>query len=162
MQREFSPVTVALALAVVVLACGNAAAQHQRIPAGSSGQAVRPILTPQATVSGPATGIYCPDMADKAVGMHDLGWLPAGREVTVVIDAVAGNNFDPVATVIVVSLGVPGGGTAKPTTFYDNDSGGEKDPQISFTTPQDGTYFLLVGDNSGSAAGCYRFQVSIR
>lgn len=157
---------VVVTLGVLTLASVTAAAQHERtLSMKSSLQStpVRPITSPQATVSGPASGIYCPDMADKAVGVHDLGWLPAGRDVTVVVDAMGGNpTFDPVATVLVVGLGVPGGGTAKPTTFFDNDSGGEKDPQISFTTPQDGTYLLLVGENSGSGGGCYRYQVSVR
>ena len=155
---------IAVTLGVVALGSGVAVAQHQRILTGrSSSQTtpIRPIISPQATITGPASGIHCPDMADKAVGVHDLGWLPAGRNVTVIVDATDGNAFDPVATVMVVSLGVPSGGTAKPTTFYDNDSGGDKDPQIAFTTPQDGTYLLLVGYNSGSGAGCYRYQVSV-
>ncbi len=155
-----------LTLGVLALASGTVAAQHQRTLSGKSSSQtapVRPITSPQATISGPSSGIYCPDMADKAVGLHDLGWLPAGRDVTVVVDASAGSpGFDPVATVLVVSLGVASGGTAKTTTFYDNDSGGEKDPQITFTTPEDGTYFLLVGENSGSGAGCYRYQMSVR
>ena len=152
-------------LASLALASGTASAQHQAIPsrkAPAQTAPVRPITTPQAAISGPASGLYCPDMADKAVGLHDLGWLPAGRDVTVVVEAFGDASFDPVATVVVVSLGVPAGGSAKATTFSDNDSGGDKDPQIAFTTPQDGTYLLLVGDNSGSGAGCYRYQVSIR
>jgi hypothetical protein len=157
---------VAAFLGVLALASATAAAQHQRIPVTKSSSQtgpVRPIVSPQATISGPSSGIYCPDMVDKAVGVHDLGWLPAGRDVTVVLDAAGGEPaFDPVATVLVVSLGVPGGGTAKVTTFYDNDSGGDKDPQITFTTPQDGTFILLVGDNSGSSGGCYRYQLSVR
>ena len=153
-----------LTLGVLVLVTSTVAAQHQRMHVERSSTQtapVRPIATPQATVSGPATGIYCPDMADKAVGLHDLGWLPAGRDVTVVVSNTSGS-FDPVAAVLVVSLGVPAGGTAKANTFYDNDSGGDNDPRITFTTSQDGTYVLLVGDNSGSGAGCYRYQVSIR
>ena len=152
-----------LTLGVLALASGTAAAQPQRTLSGKSSSQtapVRPITSPQATISGPASGLYCPDMADKAVGLHDMGWLPAGRDVTVVVDG--DGSFDPVATVLVVSLGVPSGGTAKTTTFYDNDSGGEKDPQIAFTTPQDGSYFLLVAENSGSGGGCYRYQVSVR
>ena len=154
-----------LTLGVLALASGAAAAQHQRtLSKKSSSQTalVRPITSPQATITGPSSGVYCPDMADKAVGLHDLGWLPAGRDVTVVVDAIGSDAFDPVATVLVVSLGVPSGGTAKIGTFYDNDAGGEKDPQIAFTTPQDGTYFLLVGENSGSGGGCYRYQMSVR
>ena len=149
-------VRLALGLGVLSLVTGTAAAQQHL-------RSARPIVSPQATLSGPASGIFCPDMADKAVGMHDLGWLPAGREVTVVVSASGGiPTFDPVATVLVMGLGTTAGGTAKPTTFYDNDSGGNSDPQITFTTPQDGSYFLLVGDNSGSGAGCYRYQMSVR
>ena len=152
-------------LGALALASGTAAAQHQRIPpvkSSSQTAPVRPITRPQAEIGGPASGIYCPDMTEKAVGLHDLGWLPSGRDVTVVVESVTGAPFDPVATVIVVGLGVPAGNTAKATTFYDNDSGGDKDPQIAFVTPQEGTYVLLVGDNSGSGGGCYRYQVSIR
>ena len=162
MQKIVAVLT--LTLGVLALASGTATAQHPQTPSRKSSNQVapvRPITGPQAAISGPASGIYCPDMADKAVGLHDLGWLPAGRAVTVVVEAISGA-FDPVATVMVVSLGVPSGGAAKATTFYDNDSGGDKDPQIAFTTPQDGTYLLLVGENSGSGGGCYRYQVSVR
>ena len=156
---------VAVSLASLLLFPAGSFAQHQRIPPRKSSiqtAPVRPITGPQAEIAGPASGIYCPDMTEKAVGLHDLGWLPSGRDVTVVVESVTGAPFDPVATVIVVGLGVPAGNSAKATTFYDNDSGGDRDPQIAFVTPQEGTYLLLVGDNSGSGGGCYRYQVSIR
>jgi hypothetical protein len=154
-----------LAFGVLTLAAATASAQHQRSFSKkvlSAQEPARPISAPQATISGPANGLYCPDMDDKAVGLHDLGWMPAGRAVSVTVSAIAPATFDPVATVFVTTLGVPGGGTAQTTNFYDNDSGGGKDPQISFTSPTDGTYFLLVGENSGVGGGCYRFQVNVR
>ena len=154
-----------LALGVLTLAAATASAQHTRTPSRKSSIAtapVRPISAPEAAITGSSNGIYCPDMEDKAVGMHDLGWMPAGRSVTVTVSGLGPATFDPVATVFVASLGVPGGGTAQTSTFYDNDSGGDRDPQISYTSPRDGTYFLLVGDNSGSGAGCYRYQVTVR
>lgn len=154
-----------LAIGVLTLSAAAASAQHPRNlskKASTATAPVRPISVPQATIAGSSNGLYCPDMEDKAVGMHDLGWMPAGRSVTVIVSAAGPATFDPVATVFVASLGVPGGGTVQTTTFYDNDSGGEKDPQISFTSPNDGTYFLLVGENSGSGVGCYRYQVSVR
>ena len=70
--------------------------------------------------------------------------------------------FDPVASVVVASLGVPGGGNVKTANFYDNDSGGNKDAKITLVTPQAGTYILLVTHNSGKTGGCYRYQASIR
>lgn len=155
-----------LALGILALAASTDARQHQPAQptkAASRAELARPITSaPQATINSSSNGVYCPDMTDKAVWMHDLGWLPAGRDVTVIVDSFGPATFDPVANVFVASLGTPGSGTAKTCTFYDNDSGGDKDPQIAFTTPQDGTYFLLVGENSGSGGGCYRYQVSIR
>ena len=101
-------------------------------------------------------------MVDGAVGMHDLGWLPSGLNATVAVVSSGPATFDPVAAVVVASVGTLGGGNVKTTTFYDNDTGGDRDPTISFVTPQAGTYFLLVGENSGTGGGCYRYQVSIR
>jgi hypothetical protein len=94
-------VRLALGLGVLSLVTGTAAAQqHARMLTDMSSihAQARPIVSPQATISGAASGIYCPDMADKAVGVHDLGWLPSGRDVTVVVSATGGlAAFDPVA-----------------------------------------------------------------
>ena len=57
---------------------------------------------------------------------------------------------------------IAAGDTVRTVTFYDNDSGGEKDARIEFVTPQSGNYFLLVGDNPDSVTGCYRYEVAIR
>ena len=73
----------------------------------------------------------------------------------------ADSAFDPVAAVVVAGVGATAGSTVKTSTFYDNDSGGGKDPRITFVAPQRGTYFLLIGENSGSGGGCYRYQVTV-
>jgi len=102
-------------------------------------------------------------MTEGAVGVHDLGWVPAGVNVEVNVESYTINAaFDPVASVVVATLGVPGGNNIKTTTFYDNDSGGNKDAKVTFVAPQAGTYILLVTDNSGTSGGCYRYQAGIR
>src|SRR5262245_47304826 len=88
--------TPILALGVLTLAA-TVSAQHPRsISKGSADLTapVRPINAPQATIGGSANGLYCPDMSDQAVGMHDLGWIPAGRNVVVVVQAIVPTGFD--------------------------------------------------------------------
>lgn len=151
---------------IVMLACGlgvatAVAAQHDWTPARTA-DALRPTLIQPHAVLGPATGVYCPDMSEGAFGVHDLGWVPAGLNVEVNVESYSRNDFDPVAGVVVATMGVPGANAIKTTTFYDNDSGGGKDVRITFVTPQAGTYVLFVTDNSGKTSGCYRYQASIR
>ena len=151
---------------VVTLACGlgaatAVAAQHHWTPARARDTLRPSVLQPHA-VLGPATGLYCPDMSDGAFGVHDLGWIPAGLNVEVNVESYSENDFDPVAGVVVATMGVSGANSIKATTFYDNDSGGGKDVKITFVAPQAGTYVLFVTDNSGKPAGCYRYQASIR
>ena len=150
---------------VVTLACGLGAAtafaaQHHWTPARARDTLRPSVLQPHA-VLGPATGLYCPDMSDGAFGVHDLGWIPAGLNVEVNVESYSENDFDPVAGVVVATMGVSGANNIKATTFYDNDSGGGNDVKITFVSPQAGTYVLFVTDNSGKTAGCYRYQASI-
>ena len=155
---------------VVILGVGSfvatvVAAQHQWKSSASTAataDALRPHVVQPRAVLGPATGLYCPDMTEGAVGVHDLGWIPAGLNVEINVESYSQNEFDPVAAVVVATIGLPGANGIKTTTFYDNDSGGGKDVRITFVAPQAGTYVLLVTDNSGKVEGCYRYQASIR
>ena len=155
-------------VAILMLLCGAGvatalAAQHQWVPSQTtSADALRPSVNQPRAVLGPATGIYCPDMSEGAFGVHDLGWIPAGLNVEVNVESYSQNEFDPVAGIVVATLGVPAANTIKATTFYDNDSGGGKDVRIAFVSPQAGTYVLFVTDNSGKVGGCYRYQALIR
>lgn len=154
---------VAIVLMSCVVAATGVAAQHhywKPSPAGSTGS-LQPSLVQPRAVLGPSNGVYCPDLSDGAFGVHDLGWIPSGMNVQIDVESYSDNAFDPVAAVLVATLGVPGGNNIKTTTFYDNDTGGGKDVRISFVTPQASTYVLLVADNSGQLPGCYRYQAYI-
>ena len=156
---------VIVTLGCVLLGASIQAGQHLwKSPAKPSGQseAIRPVTVRPQSIGGGSNGIYCPDMTEDAVGVHDLGWLPAGRNVTVLVESNVSNGFDPVAAVVVATLGEKAGNTVKTNTFYDNDSGGDKNARVSFVTPQNGTYLLLVTDYPGKSPGCYRYQVDIR
>ena len=158
-------VRLVMTIVCVAFVATGATAQHLwRSPARTSGATgpIRPItVRPQAIGLG-SNGIYCPDMSDGAVGVHDLGWIPAGLNVTATVENSTMTAFDPAAAVIVATVGEVAGNAVKTTTFYDNDSAGEKNARITFVTPVQGTYLLLVTDFPGKLPGCYRYQVDVR
>jgi hypothetical protein len=119
------------------------------------------IVRPQAEIGGQANGIYCTPPTTNGVGVHDLGGLPSGLNVTVTVEALS-DAFDPAAAVLLPMVGEGAGNNVKTTTFYDNDSGGEKDAKIAFVTPQSGNYILVVNDYTDATAGCYRYEVILR
>ena len=145
--RSRTTTTVFLGI-ILVIGCAllppaTAQTKHGwKSPAKASGRAepIRPTAT--NPVGRSANGIYCPDMSDDAVGVHDLGWLPSGFNVAITVESYSENAFDPVAAVIVANVGQKAGNAVKVTTFYDNDSAGDKDARVSFVTPQAGTYLL--------------------
>ncbi len=165
MTRRWIRRIVAIA-AVFALGVGLGAAQRGwtmmgKAPRGSATRGGALVARPQAAIVGSANGLYCTPATENGVGVHDLGGLSAGLRVTVTVDSYNAE-FDPVAAVVGATLGLGAGDTVKTVTFYDNDSGGEKDARVEFVTPQSGNYFLLVGDYPDAVTGCYRYEVAIR
>lgn len=119
-----------------------------------------PIVRPRASIGGGSNGVYCSEQWDNGIAVHDLGFVPAGRNVSVTVESYS-EGFNPVAAVLVASIGQAAGNTIKTTTFYDDDSGGEGDALVSFVAPQAGTYLLMVNDLTDTTVGCYRYQVVI-
>lgn len=118
------------------------------------------VARPQATIGGDANGVYCAHPSENGVGIHDLGAFPAGFHVVVTVESFT-DGFNPVAAVVVPTVGEKAANTVRVATFYDNDSGGENDAKIDFVTPQAGNYVLFVGDFTDAVAGCYRYQVLV-
>lgn len=154
-----------LVVGCVAFAASTDADQHRwksSVKSQGRSEPIRAVTAgPRAAIGGGSAGVYCPDMSQAAVGVHDLGWIPAGLNVAVTVESYSEAPFDPVAGVLVPSLGAPAGNSLKTATFYDNDSGGEGDARISFVTPQAGTYLLVVTDYTGKTPGCYRYQADI-
>lgn len=152
--------------ALVALGAGLGAAQRGWTMAGkSSGRSTARsgaiVVGPQASIVGASNGLYCTPQSENGVGIHDIGGLPAGLHVTVTVESYS-EGFDPVAAVIGAMLGQKAGNTVKTATFYDNDSGGDKDAKVDFVTSQTGNYLLIVGDYTDGSTGCYRYEVAIR
>jgi hypothetical protein len=122
---------------------------------------VAPGATTRASIGGGANGIYCTSPWANGITVHDLGFIPSGFNVNVTVEGFS-DGFNPVAAVVVSTIGQPAGNTIKTTTFYDNDSGGDGDPRLEFVAPQDGTYLLMVNDVNDGDVGCYRYQVVAR
>ena len=115
---------------------------------------------PRAAIGSDANGIYCASPAENGVGVHDLGAIPSGLRVVVTVESYS-DNFNPVAAVVVPTLGEKAANNVRLANFYDNDSGGDGDARVDFVAPQSGVYILLVGDFTDKTAGCYRYQVLI-
>lgn len=120
-----------------------------------------PVVRPRAEIGGGANGLYCTAQWDNGISVHELGFIPAGLNVSVTVESYS-ENFNPVAAVLVSSIGQVAGNTIKTTTFYDDDSGGDRDPRVEFVAPQAGTYLLMVNDLTDATVGCYRYQVIVR
>lgn len=135
--------------------------KKQTIRPGAVTRVAEPVVRPRAEIGGGANGVYCTQPWTNGVTVHDLGFIPAGFSVTVTVESFSAE-LNPVAAVLVPSLGQPAGNTLKTTTFYDDDSGGDRDARIDFVAPQDGTYILMVNDVTDGAVGCYRYQAHIR
>jgi hypothetical protein len=122
---------------------------------------LEPQVRPRAQIGGGANGVYCTAPWTNGITVHDLGFMPAGVGVAVTVEGIS-PDFNPVAAILVPSIGQAAANTIKTTTFYDDDSGGDSDPRVEFVTPTDGTYLLMVNDLTDATVGCYRYQVMLR
>jgi hypothetical protein len=89
---------------------------------------------------------------------HALGAAPARTRIRV--DVISGDGIDPVATLIVLQMGANAPNNARAQYVYDDDSGGNLDPRIEFTTEFDGNVVVSVGSYSGGF-GCYWLKVEV-
>ena len=169
MTDSIRKLVVLVFVGCVVLLAGVQAAQRDWVLSGKSGRRVSSgasaravvVRRPQANIGANANGMYCTSPAENGVGIHDLGALPTGVHVTVTVQGLVPDEFNPAAAVIVATVGERAANAAKVTTFYDNDSGGDGDSKIDFTTPQEGNYLLFVGDYTDAVTGCYRYQMIV-
>lgn len=106
--------------------------------------------SPSAISGLASSGRHC--VAGRYVShVHDLGYMQQGTQVRVTF----ASDFDPVA-------GVIGGNPQAQTATYliDDDSGGNLEPVLHFSTSQPGTVALFVAGFNG-AVGCYGYKVEI-
>lgn len=119
---------------------------------------------PSASVSQPAaisglasSGRNC--IGPSGANVHSIGWVPSNSRVTITFSS----DFDPVAAVTITQLGSEAPDrVARASYFADDDSGGNLDPELRFTTGFSGTLVLHVSKFSAErSAGCYFYKVEI-
>jgi hypothetical protein len=142
----------ALALAIAPAAAAEAQAVK---PAKQRGTPTMGTLAIAGLASG---GKHC--VTAKAGAVHGLGWVPQGSNVTVTFVS----DFDPVAAITLVQLGAESPTQpARASLVSDDDSGGNLEPEIRFTTTHSGTMALVVKPFSNTeGAGCYNFKVEVQ
>jgi hypothetical protein len=98
-------------------------------------------------------------VGDAGANVHALGFVPANSRVVITFTS----DFDPVASTTLLQLGQDAPDTRARASFvYDDDSGGNLEPELRFTTGYSGTLVLHVSKYSAdSEAGCYFYKVEI-
>ena len=95
----------------------------------------------------------------SGANVHAIGWVPANTRVIITFTS----DFDPVASTTVVQMGLDApNGEARAAIVFDDDSGGNLEPELRFTTSYSGTLVLHVSKFSAdSEAGCYFYKVEV-
>ena len=104
----------------------------------------------------PSTLIGC--AGGNFYNAHALGFAPARTRIRV--DILSGDGIDPVATAAILQMGALAPDNSRMSFVYDDDSGGNLDPRLDFTTEFDGNLVLSVGSFDGSF-GCYWVKVEV-
>ena len=117
---------------------------------------------PGAEVSKPfaiaglaSSGRQC--IGPSGANVHSIGWVPGNSRVTVTFSS----DFDPVASITIMQMGLDApDGRARSNFVFDDDSGGNREPELRFTTSFSGTLVLHVSKFSAErSAGCYFYKV---
>ncbi len=106
-----------------------------------------------------SAGRHC--VTNGAASVHSLGWVPQNTQVVVTFVS----DFDPVAGITVMQLGAenPNPGAGRTSFVADDDTGGNLEPEIRFTTSHSGTMVLHVKTFSNTeGSGCYTFKAETR
>ena len=95
----------------------------------------------------------------SGANVHALGWVPAASRVVITFTS----DFDPVASTTLMQMGQDApDGRARASFVFDDDGGGNLEPELRFTTEYAGTVVLHVSKFSADrAAGCYFYKVEI-
>lgn len=139
--------------------CYRYQAQVDRSSAGFSTPMARvrtvakPAKNPIRTmaISGLASsGQHCVG-ANSVSKVHPIGWIGEGASVVITFDS----DFDPVAGVTITDPSAQ-----RSRWLSDDDSGGDLDPRLAFTSPIAGTLALYVASGN-ERPGCYHYRVEI-
>lgn len=114
-------------------------------------------VEPQAISGLASSGRNC--IGPAGANVHAIGWVPSNSRVSITFSS----DFDPVASVTNTQMGIDAPNSVARSSYWaDDDSGGNLEPLLSFTTSFSGTLVLHVSKFSAErAAGCYFYKVEI-
>jgi len=146
------PLAVWLAVMPAAAVAQTAVAKLPKQSAASAG-----VSKPFAISGLASSGRQC--IGPSGANIHSIGWVPGNSRVTVTFSS----DFDPVASVTIMQMGLDApDGRARSNFVFDDDSGGNLEPELRFTTSFSGTLVLHVSKFSAErAAGCYFYKVEI-
>ena len=95
----------------------------------------------------------------SGANVHGIGWVPANSRIVITFTS----DFDPVASTTLMQMGQDAPDSRARASFvYDDDTGGNLEPELRFTTSYSGTLVLHVSKFSAEReAGCYFYKVEI-
>jgi hypothetical protein len=114
-------------------------------------------LETQAISGLASSGRNC--VGPSGANVHSIGWVPSGSQVAITFSS----DFDPVAAATITQLGSDAPDrVARASYFADDDSGGNLEPEVRFTSTFAGTVVLHVSKFSAERqSGCYFYKVEI-
>ena len=134
-----------------VLAQDKADLKRQTAEAGAQASAAS---LAAAIPPGPRTGEYFLAGGFFSLGVHNLGVIDRGTEVTIEVESTT-SGMDLMAVVDEPDVTVNQG-----RFFADDDSGNGLDPALRFVAPVTGNYVLRVRDLN-QRSGFYRYRISV-
>lgn len=146
MRRILTSLTLAFALAAAPL---SAQAPAKKKPAP-------PRSRPMAISGSPTSLASC--IAGLGNNAHALGWAPRGTRITVNLEG--NDEFDGMATALVVQMGSTAGDNARVQFAYSDDGDG-LDPRLQINLENDANVIVMVGSYDGEA-GCYFLKVDVQ
>lgn len=148
--RKIIATAALCALPALVLAQAPAKAPKQHSPKTQR-------VEPQAISGLASSGRNCVGPSGSVV--HSIGWVPTNSRVSITFTS----DFDPVAAITNTQLGGEAPDqVARAAYWADDDSGGNLEPKLEFTTTFSGTLVLHVSKFSADRdAGCYFYKVEI-
>ena len=98
-------------------------------------------------------------MTGNDTRVHNLGLLSAASNVRIRFES----DFDPIAAVVAMRIGLDATDGAEAEIIIDDDSGGLLEPLLDFQAPFTGSYTLHVADGAlvePLTGGCYEYELT--
>jgi hypothetical protein len=149
--------SIIVAVVIAIIPTTPLLAQAPRAKGPKQSASSASVSEPQSISGLASSGRNC--VGPSGANVHSLGWVPSGSRVAITFSS----DFDPVGAATITQLGSEAPDrVARASYFADDDSGGNLEPEIRFTSTFAGTVVLHVSKFSAEReSGCYFYKVEI-